>query len=411
MDFQGRHHVGGTRRHGSRPRLKGMLLAMAAALFALLLVPTVGQASIETIGPPNLGTFQATVSASSPEDDLFTLIAEGAQTAGYAQPPGAMPADGQVIDVKVEGGFLTPAAPEAAVETEVHIQDLTHVSGGSDGNPGTWQVHVTSQPFPMFTSANATDLSSHLNDFKPENLCVHKGDLVDLNSEGGFEPKNYPQGVPLQAFASVPNAVTGFFRGNNQTMNTANVTLGQLAPPNSTQPNAMLLMQVQLATESDIGVDCKVNLHLPLTGGGVGGGGGLVATVGAETVSPTAFPAAPSGPSALAARRRYGTKVSFTLNQAGSVRFTVVQPQAGRKARGRRCLKPTRANRKARACTRLVAIGGSFTVAGNAGANSFRFTGRLAGRKLKPGKYQLVATPIGGGKTGTAASVSFAIVK
>jgi hypothetical protein len=164
-----------------------------------------------------------------------------------------------------------------------------------------------------------------------------------------------------------------------------------------------------------VGVNCKVKLGLPLTGGGgtTGGGGGgtVVAAVGAETVSPTTFAAAPSGPSALAARRHYGTKVSFTLNQAGGVRFTVLQPQPGRKAKGRRCVRPTRANRKARACTRLVALTGSFTVVGNVGANSFRFTGRIGGRSLKPGRYQLVATPIVGGKTGTAASVSFGIIK
>jgi hypothetical protein len=93
------------------------------------------------------------------------------------------------------------------------------------------------------------------------------------------------------------------------------------------------------------------------------------------------------------------------------VRFTVVQPEPGRKARGGRCVKPTRANRKARKCTRLVTLTGSFTRGGKAGANSFRFTGRLAGHRLKPGKYQLVATPSAGGRTGRAASASFRIIK
>jgi Ca2+-binding RTX toxin-like protein len=141
-----------------------------------------------------------------------------------------------------------------------------------------------------------------------------------------------------------------------------------------------------------------------------GGSGVVLAAVGTETLSPTAFAAAPSGPSALAAKRHYGTKVRYTLNQTASVRFTVVQPQPGRKARGGRCVKPTRANRKARKCTRLVALAGSFTRTGTAGANSFRFTGRLAGHKLKPGKYQLVATPSAGGRTGRAASASFRII-
>jgi hypothetical protein len=152
------------------------------------------------------------------------------------------------------------------------------------------------------------------------------------------------------------------------------------------------------------------NLHVGGGGGGGSGGGVAVAAVSRETLSPRAFPAAPSGPSALAAKRRYGTKVGYTLNEAASVRFTVVQPQTGRKAKGGRCVKPTRANRKARRCTRLVALRGSFTRAGSAGANSFRFTGRLAGHKLKPGKYRLVATPSAGAKTGRAASASFQII-
>ena len=92
------------------------------------------------------------------------------------------------------------------------------------------------------------------------------------------------------------------------------------------------------------------------------------------------------------------------------MKFTVLRSRPGRKANGGRCVKPTKANRKARKCTRLVPVSGSFTRAGSAGANSFRFTGRLAGHKLKAGKYRLVATPSVGGKIGRAASVPFQIV-
>ena len=34
---------------------------------------------------------------------------------------------------------------------------------------------------------------------------------------------------------------------------------------------------------------------------------------------------------------------------------------------------------------------GSFVRSGHAGSNSFKFTGRMGGRKLAPGRYQLVA--------------------
>ena len=58
-----------------------------------------------------------------------------------------------------------------------------------------------------------------------------------------------------------------------------------------------------------------------------------------------------------------------------------------------------------------MALHGSFTLAGIAGANRFGFTGRLSARRLRPGDYQLVATPSAAGKTGHSSSASFRIIK
>ncbi|MFL5781327.1 MAG: hypothetical protein ACJ760_08445 [Thermoleophilaceae bacterium] len=136
----------------------------------------------------------------------------------------------------------------------------------------------------------------------------------------------------------------------------------------------------------------------------------VVPVVSKLTRSPSAFVAAQSGPSAIPANGGPGTRVDYTLNEAASVRFTVLRSLPGRKAKGGRCVKPTKSNRNAHKCTRLVAVPGSFTRASSGGTNSFRFTGRIAGQKLKAGKYRLLATPSTGGKTGRAASVSFQIV-
>jgi hypothetical protein len=136
-----------------------------------------------------------------------------------------------------------------------------------------------------------------------------------------------------------------------------------------------------------------------------------MATVGAVSVSPTAFPAAPSGPSALAARRRYGARVTFTLNEAAAVRFTVVQPRPGRSTARGACTRPNQRNRKARRCTLRVKLPGSFTLAGQSGTNAFRFTGRLAGRTLKPGRYELVGTPTANGRSGQRSSGAFRVVR
>jgi hypothetical protein len=97
---------------------------------------------------------------------------------------------------------------------------------------------------------------------------------------------------------------------------------------------------------------------------------------------------------------------------ATEVRFTVQQRQPGRytgKGRKRRCVAQTRKNAKAKKCTRLVTLRGSFARSGLAGANSFRFTGRLGGKTLKPGTYALVATPMANGKAGHAATATFRI--
>jgi hypothetical protein len=134
-------------------------------------------------------------------------------------------------------------------------------------------------------------------------------------------------------------------------------------------------------------------------------------------VTPTAFASAPNGPSAQSASRRRrhpGARVNYTLNQAATVGFTVEQAQAGRKAgksRKARCVAPTKTNRKAKKCTRIVTLRGSFTRTGRTGANSFRFTGRLAGKKLPPGRYTLVATPTANGKPGRPAPAGFRITR
>jgi hypothetical protein len=109
--------------------------------------------------------------------------------------------------------------------------------------------------------------------------------------------------------------------------------------------------------------------------------------------TPASFPAAGSGPSVKAAARKpraTGAKVSYRLTEAATVTFTVERATEGRKVRGR-CAKPTRANRTAPRCSHFVALAGSFPHTGHAGANSFRFTGRMGGRKLTPGSYRLVA--------------------
>lgn len=105
---------------------------------------------------------------------------------------------------------------------------------------------------------------------------------------------------------------------------------------------------------------------------------------------PSSFRPARSGPSVLTGGN-VGAKVSYGLSEDASMTFTVEQALSGRR-KGNSCLPDTRARRRLPRCTRYVRLAGSFKHAGHTGTNSFRFSGRLASRTLKPGSYRLIAT-------------------
>jgi hypothetical protein len=106
-------------------------------------------------------------------------------------------------------------------------------------------------------------------------------------------------------------------------------------------------------------------------------------------IKPSTIVPANSGASITAKR---GATVSYGLSEPASVKFTVERAGPGRKVKGK-CVKPRRSNRKRKRCTLYKAQKGNFTHPGQPGQNSFKFTGRLRGKKLKPGRYRLVAVP------------------
>ncbi|GAC1434848.1 MAG: hypothetical protein NVSMB51_03050 [Solirubrobacteraceae bacterium] len=128
------------------------------------------------------------------------------------------------------------------------------------------------------------------------------------------------------------------------------------------------------------------------------------------STSPSSFLAAPSGPAFSAAKKTYGTRVSFTLKAPAVVVFTVQKQTTGRRS-GNKCVKQRASNRKKKACVRYAALAGSFTMLGQKGANSVLFRGRIGGKKLKPGRYSLTATPSVLGKVGTPISIGIQVKK
>ena len=94
-------------------------------------------------------------------------------------------------------------------------------------------------------------------------------------------------------------------------------------------------------------------------------------------------------------RRPIKLKVSYALNSAASVTFTLKRQVAGRRVKNR-CVKPTKTNRKNKHCTRLIAVPGKLAKSGRVGTNRLMFDGKIGGHWLGPGNYQLTAKPSGG---------------
>ncbi len=121
-------------------------------------------------------------------------------------------------------------------------------------------------------------------------------------------------------------------------------------------------------------------------------------------VRPARFRAQRRGAS-LGAR---GAAVTYRLTRAATVTFSVHRLRPGVR-RGRTCAAPPRrAARRARRCTREVAVRGGFAHAGRPGANRVVFTGRVGGRALPPGRYVLLALPRGA-RAATVSRASFAV--
>jgi hypothetical protein len=130
-------------------------------------------------------------------------------------------------------------------------------------------------------------------------------------------------------------------------------------------------------------------------------------------LSRSVFTAASSGGSTAAKRKRtpVGTKVSFTVSEPSSVRFTVQRKARGRRS-GSRCVKPTRRNRKKKGCTRWSSVRGSFSVRAKQGRNAFTFRGRMGGKALVPGSYRLVGRASDGAKNrSTLSTATFRIAR
>jgi hypothetical protein len=276
-------------------------------------------------------------------------------------------------------------------------------------------VVVGGVPFLARTAFGLTDRGIRVSRLEPEFSAQSAGPApgggeqfsLTARTYGIPYPLGFQYGQALESQTSTTPAPVG--------SETATITkqVGALRP-NSTyeyRPFAIAGTSAPLAVGSTLAFQTNSS-GTGVSSSGTGSNAVALATVLGEHLSRSRFPAAPSGPSARAAKRRsYGAVVTYNLDRAGSVTFTVTQRQAGRRGAHGRCVKPTKRNLRARRCTRTVTLHGSFVESGKAGANSFRFTGRLSRKRLKPGSYRLVATPTSGRLKGRPSSARFRIVK
>lgn len=107
-------------------------------------------------------------------------------------------------------------------------------------------------------------------------------------------------------------------------------------------------------------------------------------------ISPRRFSPAKKGSAVTAVMSgKGGARLSFTLNVAASVRFSVSGKVPGRVVRGR-CVKPTKGNRGNKVCRRTATVAGVRLSGLSAGRHVLKLTGRRTSAKaLSPGAYRL----------------------
>jgi hypothetical protein len=110
--------------------------------------------------------------------------------------------------------------------------------------------------------------------------------------------------------------------------------------------------------------------------------------------------------------RRVGTRVRYRLSHTARVTFRV---QRARRRKGRwvggRCRRRTPRNAERRRCTRYRTLRGRVVRRGEAGVSRWRFTGRWRGRRLRHGRYRLIARAYRGDRRSQHGRARFRIVR
>ena len=251
------------------PAAARTLCGLALALLALLAPAAGARAAVTTFGSPlgvaatkdtalNLnyvgtkfayGTGIVHISHDGADTALWNSTLPGGATA-------AAPAGGQITSVRLEG-CADPALGGPAPLTQIHFQALTPIAGGGA------HVDVTTQPFTIPTCGAGGATPRTVTTYQPLNFCVGRGDIVDFNDEGGFDPHYYPSGVQYRVIGAVAAATMDSYIADNGTNNGADLAPTDLAASHgfASNPHEELMLQSTLATGADATPLCPGGLY------------------------------------------------------------------------------------------------------------------------------------------------------
>jgi hypothetical protein len=346
-------------------------LALLAAVGAALLVPAASHAAT-TFGsrlnhdPANSGecqsfpapcTIVSFIHPSDPNGDPYS---------------GGSPVDGVITKFRIRGFGIGPTDP---VDTQVtfRVGHFTQATNNSDSAvataAGTGPTVTVKAPPSTATDTPIQEFSGRVSVAKGDHLAIDGTNIAATVNNSG------------QKFSYVftPPLVQG--QGpRGSTSSTGELLVAATVEPDSDHDGFGDETQDKCPTEGNGGNNCSTpDKTKP----------GLTAVA----FHPAAFSALSKGGSLIG--RTLGTRISYRLSETAAVTFKVQRQRAGRRIRGR-CRTATRRNkaRSRRKCKLYKSVRGSFKQTGGAGANSLRFSGRLRGRKLKVGRYRLVAVAV-----------------
>ena len=112
-----------------------------------------------------------------------------------------------------------------------------------------------------------------------------------------------------------------------------------------------------------------------------------------------------------AAKVKRGTTFSFNLDRAARVTIQIQRKGTGRKVKGK-CRRQTRSNKTKPRCTLWTNYPRhKLTREAHAGLNKVLYTGRVKNKKLVPGQYRALFTPVADGVKGKTVVVKFRVVE